>query len=271
VCVAELLALLDNALRTQRGPYSRRMGTLKQWIGQDSVDGGREVRFGSRAITITDLVDVQDALTTIFDSSTIHRLTYDGLGEEIPDLYNAPDSDLRRVEVIGWAGDHDQALKLQVGAHADSWLSVNDGAVTNPEVLTMAKGKITDMIIRSGHRTLSRDNQIALLRLGTLLVTLALVGWLAIVVWPNVPAILVGLMAAVAFQSILGGPLQRIVGRNFRSGQNHHILVQYISRQEQRERRSRRLFGLATFLAGAAVTALVTVVATYGGEWLARR
>jgi hypothetical protein len=248
------------------------MSALKQWIGQDSVDGGGQVRFGSRAITITDLIDVQDVLTKIFDRSTIHRLTYDGLGEEIPDLYNAPDSDLRRVEVIGWAGDYHQALKLQVGAHADPWLSVNDGhPVTNPEVLTTAKDKVTDMIIRSGHRTLSRDNQIALLRLGTLLAILAMVGWLAIAVWPNVPAILVGLMAAIAFQSILGDPLQRIVGRNFRSGKNHHVLVQYISRQEQRERRSRRLFGLVTFLAGAAVTALVTVVATYGGEWLARR
>jgi hypothetical protein len=238
------------------------------------VDAGREGHFGSRLITISDLLDVKAELAKIFDRSTIHRLRYrgDGLGDEIEDLFNAADSEYRGLEAIGWAGDHHQALKLQVGADVDPWLSVNESAdVRDPAVLTTAKKRVAEMIISSGRRTLSRDNQLALLRIGTLLVFLGLVAWLAIVVWPNAPAVLVALMAAVAFQrAIVDRQLERIVGRNFRNGQNHHVVVRYISRHDQREQKARRRFGLLTFVAGAAVTALVTVIATYGGEWLAR-
>ena len=79
------------------------------------------------------------------------------------------------------------------------------------------------------------------------------------------------LAVAAFYQSVIATRLRRWIFMKFTpDNDRHRIVIRHISRNEERERRARRRFGLLTFIAGSVATAIITVAATYGGEILAR-
>ena len=238
----------------------------RRMLGPDLVEEQLwHVRFASRVVNITDLVDIRDEMAKICPRATINRDPYDSdhPGDEIPDVYKAADADLKGLSVNGWFDDGPApALRLTVGVDLSPQLAFQDSAaIPEPEPVAVAgRDRIASVLLRRGHRTLSRQNMLDLLRTLSLLPLLGLVVWLGILIWPNIPALLVSVLAIWAFQrAVLDHLLGRIVDRSFPHQHDHHVVVRHISREAQRVARGKWIVGVAT----AAVTAFVTVVATY--------
>jgi hypothetical protein len=74
-------------------------------LGPDLVvEQGAYFSFASRVVNTTDLMDIRDEMERFCPRATINRERYDSArpGDEIPDLYNAADADLRALSVNGW-------------------------------------------------------------------------------------------------------------------------------------------------------------------------
>ena len=125
-----------------------------------------------------------------------------GPATRFPDLYNAADADLRALSVNGWFDDGPvRALRLTVGVDLPPQLAFTEStAIPDPELVRAGQRRIASTLLRLGRRTLSRQNMLDLLRPLSLPPLLGLVVWLGFVIWPNIPAILVSLLAAWTFQ-----------------------------------------------------------------------
>jgi hypothetical protein len=82
--------------------------------------------------------------------------------------------------------------------------------------------------------------------------------WYAITAWPSIPALLVGALAVISAGVLAWQRLRRSMDRRF-ADIPERIIVNHMTRDQWRERR----WNARRDVRAVAITALVTVVATY--------
>lgn len=239
------------------------MKLLDRWLGVDEVGAAGEGRFVSRRLTVTDVKKIGEAFGTVCSPVTFTRAGPGVVPDRPVDLDNASDADLRAIKVSGWIMENQGstsgglvAVSCTLGSDVMAVLEVHGADILpqHPMDRIEAAAVEASRVITNVPRYPSRSHWWQAIRGGAWVLAVALVIWFLMVTWPNVPLMLVGVVA------VAGGVRALLWGRSWGIAEEHpfQVSVLPVTQAEWRERRwnSRRTWrdGAIGSLVGAVIT-----------------
>jgi hypothetical protein len=230
-------------------------------------DDGNRMRFHSRSILVTDVLDAKRELEKVCDRVEVVRGERGERADSrdlLDDLENISDVDLERIALLGWIDGCNQAVvRVRLGSRVPADMDtrrqlVEESAPGRVRQIENGSFQAASVIGRAGRPILSPSQWRALLKAAVWLLLGALYVWYAVTTWLSIPALLVGALAVISAGVLAWQRLGRSIDRRF-ADVPKRIIVNHMTRDQWRERRwNRRRDVLAV-----AITAIVTVVATY--------
>ena len=236
------------------------------------TEDGYRKRFYSRSILVTDVDDAKQQLDKVCDRADVVRWLprHDEPSGPVLGLENVSDADLAGICVQGWIEECRQpVVRLRLGSQSPAYIEtrrvfLEESALGPNKIAEIENGssQAAFIIARAGRPILSPSQWTALLKAALWLVLGALYVWYARTAWHSIPALLVGALAVISAGVLAWQQLRRSMDRRF-ADIPERIIVNHMTRDQWRERRwsAKRDFWVAVI--SFAVTAAVTVVATY--------
>jgi hypothetical protein len=236
------------------------------------TDDGDRKRFYSRSILVTDVDDAKQQLDKVCDRVDVVRWLprHDEASGPALGLENVSDADLAGICVQGWIDECTQpVVRLRLGSQSPAYIEtrrvfLKESALGHGKIAEIEDGssQAAFIIARAGRAILSPSQWTVLLKAAVWLVLGALYVWYARTAWPSIPALLVGALAVISAGVLAWQRLRRSMDRRF-ADLPERIIVNHMTRDQWRERRWSAKRDIWVAAISFAVTAAVTVVATY--------
>lgn len=251
------------------------MGLVERWWGREQHLGD-DWRLGCRVLSVSDVLEVRDAMAQlgrdvrVFEVRWLSPHDYQDNGPDIVDLPKASDFALGRVGIAVWgqarSPDVFPDLVVQLGRNVPPRMygSLNiDDQVRINEVKSVMQ-RVSELIRRGRRPFVTRAMVRDLAKAAVWLGLLALVVWLAVAVWPLIPAVLLALVVWV-FASVSWGRRVDLWVERHAAHSLSRVIVKYEVRPDLRQKRRERQRVILGFFTGAAVAVIGALVTA----WLA--
>jgi hypothetical protein len=179
------------------------------------------------------------------------------------------DFDLEGIGLYGFIEESGEpVVVMRLGSRSPAYIETNPNL---DEGTTAAKAKkiqnasvrAANRIARSGRPILSPRQWQGVAKGALWLLLAILYVWYLIAARPSLPALLIAALAVTSAGFLGGQRLARSLNRRFADLQGERVVVNYLTRDQWRERRWNAKRDVIAVGTSVALTALVTVVATY--------